>query len=42
MQQRVALCSALIGVALTTLTPAFAHTASTPAAKMDVAECVSA
>ncbi|PZR81045.1 MAG: hypothetical protein DI537_38680 [Stutzerimonas stutzeri] len=37
MQRRAALCSALIGVALAALTPAFAQTASTPAAKMDIA-----
>ena len=37
MQRRIALCSAMIGVALATLTPAFAQTAATPAAKMDIA-----
>lgn len=37
MQRRAALCSAFIGAALATLTPAFAQTASTPAAKMDIA-----
>ena len=37
MQRRAALCSASISVALVTLTPAFAQTASTPAAKMDIA-----
>lgn len=37
MQRRAALSSAFIGVALAALTPAFAQTAFTPAAKMDIA-----
>lgn len=37
MQRKAALCSAILGVALAGLTPAFAQTASTPAAKMDIA-----
>lgn len=37
MQRRAMLCSAIFGMALAMSTPAFAQTASTPAARMDIA-----